>query len=293
MRKLKAVLVAVATLSLVFSACGKDKSADKNILSPTAPNLPQKLKDSGTLVIGSDIEYAPNEFFKDNAPDTPVGMDIDLGNALAKQLGLKAKFVNDTDFKGIIGALNSGRFDIIMSSMSDTKERQQSVDFIDYFTAGNSIIVQKGNPKNIKSLDDLCGQTIAVQKGTTQETDVLPPQITKCAGLNKPLNVLSFDHDTDALTQVKLGRAVANLEDSPVAGYNAKVSGGGKDFEVAGESFGAGPYGIAVPKNSSALLTLLQTALHKLISNGTYDSIMTKWGIADGVLKSAAINGGS
>jgi polar amino acid transport system substrate-binding protein len=288
MRKLKAVLVAVAVLSVVFAACGKDEK--KNVLTPASPNLPQKIKDSGVLTIGSDIEYAPNEFFKEGT-ETPIGMDIDLGNAIAKQLGVKAKFVNDTDFAGIILAMNSGRFDIIMSSMSDTKERQQSADFVDYFLAGSSILVQKGNPKGIKTLDDVCGNKVAVQKGTIQDTDILTPQVAKCAGMNKPLEVLRFEKDTDALQQVKLGRAVANFEDFPVAAYNAKTSGGGKDFEVVGQQIGSGPYGIAVPKNSP-LLQLIQTALNKLISNGTYDRILAKWNLSDGALKSGRINGG-
>jgi polar amino acid transport system substrate-binding protein len=293
MRKMRAVLVAVATLSLIFAACGSDNSDDdRNVLTPKAANLPDKIKQAGVLVIGSDIEYAPNEFYREDDPETPVGMDIDLGNAIAKELGLKAKFVNDTDFAGIIGAMNSGRFDIIMSSMSDTKERQQSADFVDYFTAGSSILVQKGNPKGIKTLDDVCGQTVAVQKGTIQDTEILAPQETKCAGLNKPLKVLRFEKDTDALQQVKLGRAVANFEDFPVAAYNAKTSGDGKDFEVVGQQIGSGPYGIAVPKNSP-LLQIIQTALNKLISNGTYDRILKKWNLTDGALKSARINGGA
>jgi polar amino acid transport system substrate-binding protein len=289
MTKMKAVLVAVATLSMVFTACGKDKSQDKDILRPAAPNLPASIKSSGELKIGSDIEYAPNEFFKENT-EIAQGMDVDLGNALAKQLGVKAKFIDDTDFAGIIGAMNSGRFDIIMSSMTDTKEREQSADLLDYFLAGSSILVQKGNPKAIKSVDDLCGQTAAVQKGTTQDLEILTPQVQKCAGLNKPLNVLRFEKDTDALQQVKLGRAVANFEDFPVAAYNAKTSGGGKDFAVVGQQIGSAPYGIAMPKNSP-LLSLLQTALQKLINNGTYDRILAKWNVSDGALKSAAANG--
>src|ERR1051325_105689 len=108
MRKMRGVLVAVATLSVVFAACGK--SSGSNDLG---------LRTAKVLTIGSDIEYAPKEFYKEGT-ETPIAMDIDLGNALAKEMGLTAKFVNDTDFAGIIGAMNSGRFDIIMSSMSDT-----------------------------------------------------------------------------------------------------------------------------------------------------------------------------
>jgi polar amino acid transport system substrate-binding protein len=258
MTKRKAVLVAIATLSLVLTACGKDKSNTDTNSSAKSP----------TLKIGSDIEYAPNEFFKEGT-EIAQGMDVDLGKALAKELGMQAKFINDTDFAGIIGAMNAGRFDIIMSSMTDTKEREQSADLLDYFIAGSSILVQKG---------------------TTQDLEILTPQVAKCAGLSKPLNVLRFEKDTDALQQVKLGRAVANFEDFPVAAYNAKTSNDGKDFEVVGQQIGSAPYGIAMPKNSP-LRTRLQTALKTLISNGTYDRILAKWSVSDGALKSAAFNG--
>jgi polar amino acid transport system substrate-binding protein len=178
--------------------------------------------------------------------------------------------------------------------MTDTKERQgQGATFVDYFTAGTSLLVQKGNPKKITSIDDLCGNSVAVQTGTTQDLEILTPQVDKCKTAGKPLNVLRFDKDTDALQQVKLGRAVANLEDSPVAAYNAKTSGGGKDFEVTGQAIGSAPYGIAIPTANNALVTLVQNALQKLMDNGEYTRILTKWGQTEGALTKARLNGGS
>jgi polar amino acid transport system substrate-binding protein len=212
---------------------------------------------------------------------------------MAGQLGVKATFVNDTDFAGIIGALKSGRFDIVMSSMNDTEERRgNGVDFVDYFIAGTSLLVKKGNPEKITSLDDLCGKTVAVQKGTTQETDSLPAAIKKCTDAKKDtIKVLAFEKDTDALQQVKIGRASAIAEDSPVAAYNAKTSGNGADFEVTGEITDVGQYGIAVPTDNTKLRDAMQAALKAIIANGTYDKILAKWGVSSGALKTAAING--
>src|SRR2546423_225565 len=146
------------------------------------------------LRVGSDIEYAPIEFYKENTKQ-PQGLDYDLAQALGKKLGATVTFVNDTDFAGIIGALKAGRFDVVMSAMNDTAERRgKGVDFIDYFRAGSSILAKKGNPEHISGLDDLCGKTVAVQKGTTQETDVLVPQQPKCTAANKPkINLLTFE----------------------------------------------------------------------------------------------------
>jgi polar amino acid transport system substrate-binding protein len=254
----------------------------------------KKATSAKVLRVGSDIEYAPIEFYKENGQD-PQGLDIDLAQALGAKLGMSVTFVNDTDFAGIIGALRAGRFDIVMSAMNDTAERRgKGVDFIDYFRAGSSILVQKGNPKQAKGLDDLCGATVAVQKGTTQDTDILTAQETKCRTAGRPLTVLRFEKDIDALQQVKNGRAVANLEDFPVAAYNAAISGGGADFDVIPQQVGAvGVYGIAVPTENSALRDKLRDALRTLIDDGSYDRILTQWNVSAGALKTAALNGGS
>ena len=168
----------------------------------------------------------------------------------------------------------------------------KGVDLVDYFNAGSSILVQKGNPKALKGVDDLCGQTVAVQKGTTQDTDILTPQEAKCRTAGKTLNVLRFEKDTDALQQVKNGRAVANLEDFPVAAYNAQTSGGGKDFDVVAGQVGTQySYGIAVPKANTQLRDAMQAALKAIIADGTYDQVLVKWNVSAGALKTAGING--
>jgi polar amino acid transport system substrate-binding protein len=252
------------------------------------------VQSSKELKIGSDIEYAPIEFYKEGTTQVE-GVDYDLAQALAAKLGVKVTFIDDTDFAGIIGALQAGRFDLIMSAMNDTADRRaKGADFIDYFTAGTSIIVQKGNPKGIKSAADFCGQTVAVQRGTVQDTDVVTPQEPKCKSAGKAMTVLRFEKDTDALEQVKNGRAVANLEDFPVAAYNAQTSGGGNDFtavDVPGIS--PGDYGIATLKKDTQLRNALQAALKAVIADGTYDQILQKWNVTAGALKTASINAGS
>jgi len=295
-------IVAVA-VALAATACGSSSKKSSSSSSATTTTvaggalfakLPASIQSSKKLNIGSDIEYAPIEFYKEGTTQVE-GVDYDLAQAMAKQLGVTVNFVDDTDFAGIIGALQAGRFDIIMSAMNDTAERRgKGVDFIDYFTAGTSILVAKGNPKGIQNVNDLCGNTVAVQKGTVQDTDILTPQVAKCKTMNKPLNVLRFEKDTDALQQVKNGRAVANLEDFPVAAYNAQTSGGGNDFQAIDvPGIGPGSYGIAVPTKNTQLRDALQAALKAVIADGTYDQILQKWNVTAGALKTAAINGGS
>jgi polar amino acid transport system substrate-binding protein len=300
-RKFTIVTVAAALIASA-AACGSSAKSGSSGGTTTAPagsaalfsKLPASIQASKQIKVGSDIEYAPIEFFKVGTQQTQ-GVDYDLGQALGQKLGVKVTFIDDTDFAGIIGALQAGRFDIIMSAMNDTAARRaKGADFIDYFTAGTSILVQKGNPKGIKTLDDLCGQTVAVQKGTVQDTDLLTPQVAKCKSTAKPLNVLRFEKDTDALQQVKNGRAIANLEDFPVAAYNARTSGGGNDFEAVDvPGIGPGDYGIAVLKSNTTLRDAVQAALKAVIADGTYDQILAKWNVTAGALKTAAINAGT
>jgi polar amino acid transport system substrate-binding protein len=300
-RKLAALGLALAMATTLVACSSSSKPASSNTTPTTPPGganlftkLPSAIQSSKVIKVGSDIEYPPIEFFKENTTQVE-GLDYDLAQAMGAKLGVKFKFINDTDFAGIIGAMQAGRFDIIMSAMNDTAERRaHGADFIDYFTAGTSIIVQKGNPKGIKTPDDFCGKTVAVQKGTVQDTDILTPQVTKCKDAKKPLNVLRFEKDTDALQQVKNGRAVANLEDFPVAAYNAKVSGGGNDFQAVNvPGIGPGSYGIAVLKTNTQLRDALQAALKAVIADGTYDQILTKWDVTAGALKTAPINEGA
>ncbi|MEY2468817.1 MAG: polar amino acid transport system substrate-binding protein [Actinomycetota bacterium] len=291
--RLKVLIIAMLIGAMTLTACGDDDNSPGTKLTALGEKLPNSIKQSGVIRVGSDIEYPPIEFFKEGTKEVQ-GVDWDLAQAMGKELGVTFKFTNDTDFAGIIGAMNSGRFDIIMSAMNDTAERRgQGVDFIDYFLAGTSMIVKKGNPSKIETVDDLCGETVSVQKGTFQETDILTPQVAKCQTAGKPLNLLSFEKDADALQQVKTGRSVANLEDFPVAAYNALISGGGNDFEVVGDQLEVGRYGIAVPASNTALREALRAALRAIIKSGEYDHIMEKWNVAKGALKTAELNGGS
>ena len=293
--------LSIAVLALLLAAgaaCGDDDDTPSGGGDTTKTTtaltklLPADIVEAGEIKVGSDIAYPPVEFFKEGTEEAQ-GIDIDIANALGEQLGVGFRFINDSDFAGIISALKAGRYDIVMSAMNDTEERRgQGIDFIDYFTAGTGILVAKGNPQKITGLGDLCGKAVAVQQGTVQETETLPAESKKCTDAGKgKIDVLAFEADPDALQQVKIGRAVAIVEDSPVASYNAKTSGGGADFETVGEIIDVGSYGIAVPSDNTELRDALQAALKAIIADGTYDKILEKWGVTNGALKTATING--
>ncbi|MFB7247817.1 atrA protein [Streptomyces populi] len=295
--------------ALILTGCGDqtDKSSgtsDSDTASAAAPladKLPADIKKAGVVKIGSDIAYPPVEYMESGKA---VGIDPDIADALGKQLGVKFEFQNGK-FDQLIVGLQSKRFNAVMSAMSDTKDRQNGIDsdtgkkagngidFVDYFTAGTSILVQKGNPKGVKSLDDLCGQVVALQKGTTSE-GIAKAQSEKCKKDGKKgITLQTFDTDPEALLRLKQGASVADLNDFPVAAYNAKTSGGGKDFEVTGEQIEAGPYGIGVAKESTQLRDAIQAAMNEIIKNGDYAKILEKWNVKDGAVTEAKINGGS
>ncbi len=285
-----AILAAVA---LALTGCGSSTSTPSvskvtTATAPLAKLLPQAVRDKGSLAVGSDVAYAPVEFF-DKDGKTIIGIDADMAKAIGGQLGVTLKLENGT-FDGLITSLKSKRIDLIMSAMSDTKKRQAEIDFVDYFNAGTSILVKKGNPEGIKTLDDFCGKTIALQRGTTQD-DVAKAQQAKCKKAGKALKVLKFDRDTEALLQLKQGRAVADMNDFPVAAYTTQQAS--DSYEVVGEQIAAGPYGIGIRKEDSQVRDALQKAVQALITNGEYKKILDKWKVAQGAVTTATVNGGS
>ncbi|MFC4464384.1 ABC transporter substrate-binding protein [Streptomyces xiangluensis] len=267
--------------------------------APLADKLPKEIRDAGVIKVGSDIAYAPVEF-KDSSGKT-VGIDPDVAAAMGKQLGVTFEFENGT-FDTLITGLRSDRYDIAMSAMTDTKDRQEGVDsdtgkkvgegvdFVDYFTAGVSIYTKKGDDQGIKTWSDLCGKKIVLQRGTVSE-DLAKAEAKKCTG-GKTITIEAFDNDQQAQTRLRAGGADAGSSDFPVAAYAVKTSGGGNDFQLVGEQVEAAPYGIAVAKDQTELRDALKAALDAVIANGEYDKIIKKWGVEDGAVKEATINGG-
>ncbi|MEU6539556.1 ABC transporter substrate-binding protein [Streptomyces sp. NPDC047000] len=306
--RLAAVGAIAVAGALLLTACGdqtdkggSSSGSSSSASAPLAAKLPADIRKAGVIKVGSDIAYPPVEYMQGGKA---VGIDPDIADALGKQLGVKFQFQNGK-FDELIVGLQANRFNIIMSAMNDTKDRQNGVnsdtgkkagtgvDFVDYFTAGTSILVQKGNPKGIKSLDDLCGKVVALQRGTTSE-GIAKAQNTKCTkDGKKAITLQTFDTDPEALLRLKQGASVADLNDFPVAAYNAKTSGGGKDFEVVGDQIEAGPYGIATGKENTQLRDALQAAVGAIIKNGDYQKILEKWNVTDGAVTEAKTNGGS
>ncbi|MGC2131086.1 MAG: transporter substrate-binding domain-containing protein, partial [Candidatus Aquilonibacter sp.] len=121
------------------------------------------------LKVGSDVSYAPLEFY--GPGHRMQGFDVDLAQALAKQLGEPVVMSNYT-FDGLLHAVRMGTFDVGISAISDTRAREAQVDFVDYLLAGSGMLVPAGNPKHIFDVSGLCGLRVDVQRGTSQETEL-------------------------------------------------------------------------------------------------------------------------
>ncbi|MBS2962691.1 ABC transporter substrate-binding protein [Actinocrinis puniceicyclus] len=287
---LAAALLAAGCASNPASSTGSGSGSSASASTGSDPKslVPADIKSKGTLIVATDASYAPNEFF-DTDGKTIIGMDADLAQALGQELGLKVTVQNVT-FDSIIAGLAANKYDLGMSSFTDTKEREKTVDFVTYFSAGSSLMVKAGNPEGLKPNDvSLCGKTIAVEKGTIQESTDVPADTKTCTAAGKPaVKDLSFDDQNGANLALDSGRADGVLADSPVAAYAAKQSNG--KFVITGQPYGTAPYGIAIPKGNGMAPAVL-AALKVLMTNGSYTQILTKWGIQDGAITNPVIDG--
>lgn len=281
----------VAVAALMLTGC-VDNSTDTPTSGGDTPAvgvdaaavalLPDDIKSSGKLVIGIDATYAPNEY-KDDAGN-PIGWDVDLGTAMAAKLGLKPDY-QIASFDKIIPSVTGGTYDIGLSSFTDNAEREKSVDFVNYYNAGIQWAQQLG--KNVDQAN-ACGLTVAVQATTVEETDELPAKSKACTDAGKAaINILKFDKQDEATNALVLGRADAMSADSPITQY--AVSQQSDKIELAGEPFDVAPYGIAVNKGSQ-LAKAVQAALQSMMDDGSYKTILDKWGVYSGAVSKITIN---
>jgi polar amino acid transport system substrate-binding protein len=203
-------------------------------------------------------------------------------------MGVDWKFVN-ASFDTIIPGLQSGKYDVGMSSFSVTPERLKVVDFVSYFTAGTSFYVKAQGGPTINSLADLCGHSVGVERGTTQADDATA-QSAKCKQAGKAaVSVHVYPDQNAANLAIQSGRQQVGMADSPVAAYIVKQSNG--KFQLTGKSYNTAPYGIAIPKNSGLAQPVL-AGIKALIADGTYKKILDYWDLSDGAISNPTINGG-
>jgi polar amino acid transport system substrate-binding protein len=298
MRKLLAAVGAAALVLVVLAGCGSSSSSSSSSSSASTSTgassanaslvaqVPAAIKSKGTLNVATEAQYAPNEFIAPNG-HTVIGMDAELMEAIGGVLGLKVNLVN-SDFETIIPGLAAGRYDLGASSFTDTKEREKTVDFVDYFEAGISFYAKSSSNPGVETVADLCGKTVAVEKGTVEQEEA-EKQSKKCSAEDKKsVSTLSFPGQNAVNLAVSSGRAELGMADSPVADYQVKQSNGA--FKLIGKEYEVAPYGFAIPKKSGMTQPVLG-ALKAMIADGTYSKILAKWGLQSGAIKEPKVNG--
>jgi len=291
------LLVLVLGLGLVVAACGDDGTgggstettagAAATVDEALAAKVPDAIKSDGKIVIGTDSSYPPNEFL-DTDGKTVVGWDVDLFNAVAAKLGLKTEYQSAV-FDAIIPGVQSGKYEAGVSSFTINDERKQQVNMVSYFNAGTQWGTKTGNPTGVQP-DDACGKKVAVQTNTVQDTDDLSSKRQDaCKSAGKPaITIDRYQRQDQATAAVVSGKDDAMLADSPVLAYAVKQTNG--QLELLGDIYDAAPYGYVVEKDQTEFAQAVADAVQALITDGTYKTILDKWGVQGGAIDNPAAN---
>jgi len=291
-----ALLGLVLAVALVAAGCGNKSDSGGGSTGTTtaapavdealAAKVPAAVKSDGKLVIGTDPTYAPNEFL-DTDGKTVIGFDVDLFNAVAAKLGLKTEWP-PAKFDAIIPGVESGKYEIGVSSFTINPERKQQVNMVSYFSAGTQWGTKKGNPTGIQP-DDACGKKVAVQTNTVQDTEDMPKREKACTSAGKPsITIDRYQDQGQATAAVVSGKDDAMLADSPVVAYAVKQTNG--QLELLGDIYDSAPYGYVIVKDQTEFAQAVADAVKALITDGTYKTILDKWGVQAGAIDNPAVN---
>ncbi len=263
-------------LALVLVGCG-GTSTSSGTSSKVSVTPPTSLIKSGTLTDCVDIEYSPMEFFSSASvtdPNQAVGFDVEGARAVAKAFGLQLQIKN-TGFDALIPDLTAGRCDIVWTALFVSQKRLAVADAVPYMATGHVVMVPKGNPKNIKTLDDLCGKKVSIQTGGVVEQRI-NEQNKACTDAGKPaIQIAGYPKVADEFQQIVVGRVDAVWEtDTAVSDWMIKYPG---KYQVGYAAPKTDSYGIYFQKNKPDLQTALSAALKALKGDGTLSTLAKKY----------------
>ncbi len=296
-----ALLVAtLAAVGATLTACGSSSSSSTAAsASPAAATLPAgadaklnamlpaDVKSSGVITAALNAEYPPYEYVGTDGK-TLEGIDPDLMAATSKLLGVKIKMVN-IPWSSVLPGVQSGRYPLAWSDATDLKSRQKTMDILDYVRQGHNFLFKAGGTP-INTIADAAGKTIAVNQGS-DAVGYVESLSKQLVGQGKKAIVMkTFPTQDTAVLAVKSGRVDAMVASTEGNAWAASKSNGA--LMTGGPVSFTGVSGIVFPKNSP-LLQPIKAALEQLRANGTYDSIMTKWGLKENEVPQFTVNGGT
>jgi polar amino acid transport system substrate-binding protein len=251
--------------------------------------VPQDLRSRGTLTVGSQQTFPPVEFKKPD--ETKVtGVSADLLAEIAKRLGLELEYIHG-EYASLIPGLEAKRFDMASGGISDTVEREQAVDFVNYMMSGGSILVRAAGEAKYKTIADFCGKTVAMLLGSNTIMKALDAANKDCQAAGKEtFTVEQLPSAPDARAQLDLGRVDGYLGDFPALVYFVTNAPG--NYAVVGGNYILTPYitSWAFSKENTGLRDAVQKVMQEMLKDGTYTALLKKWGLEGGALPEITIN---
>jgi len=279
-----------AALAVMIGACSSSSSSSFSSAAGTAAqssapffkDLPPSIRKSGVLIVGTSVAFPPYDY-NTAGSNTVIGFEPDLDKAMAALLGVRLRFVV-VGFPELIPGVQDKRFDVAVDGIADTRARQKVVNFVDYANVGQVILAPTAKAGGVTNLLDLCGHTLAYAAGTFGQ-QLANDVTTLCAKAHEPApSKTAFPDAPSIQLALESGRISYELEDTPTAGYDAKVSKGRISAIAVPSSqamgdFASGLEGVVVPKDQPQLAKAIQEALTRMLQDGTYMSILEKWGV--------------
>ena len=275
----------VKTVSVTIEGVGA-VTTDANL----AKKVPGDVRDRGTLTVATNAPYEPFIDFKtEGRTDEFKGLDYDLFMAASARLGIKATF-SQQPFDGLVPGLQAAKYDAIAGGITDKKERQQVATFVDYSASGTGFLVKTGNPLAVKTVADLCGRKVAVQKASNQAKNLAEYSRSSCAG--KAVEVKEYPENPQAVQALIAGNVEVvaatkvNLVDiAPTLTGKADLV----EDPSAPNGWLASPNGFGFLKAQTELAQAYQAAVQSLIDDGTYSKILAQWKQESIAVKTATI----
>jgi polar amino acid transport system substrate-binding protein len=252
----------------------------------SAAGLPDRIVARGSLIFGIVPNYPPMEF-RDPASNALTGFDVDLGEAVARKLGVKVQW-QETAFEQMLPAVGTGRVDAIVSGMSDLASRHDAASFVDYLRSGPQFFALAGRAAEFADMQALCGKAVGASRRTSFPKEIGDWSAAHCG--DKAIAFVGTEGSADARTQLRQGRIDAAVQGNETLSY---VMGQEPNaYALIGAPIGAQLTGIAVAKDDAALQNAIAGAIDGLIADGSYKALLDKWRLSSNGIEKASINAG-
>jgi polar amino acid transport system substrate-binding protein len=246
-----------------------------------------KVKQAGKLVIATMPNYPPITY-KDPATNKLTGFDIELGEAVAAELGVKVEW-QEIQFAQMLPSLQTERVDTALAGMSDTPARREVVDFVDYMRSGTQFYTGARQAATIKASTDLCGKKVGASRSTNNPQRIAEWSAANCEAKGKPaIEVIGTEGSVDARNQLKTLRIDASVQGNETLPYFQNMEP--NTYVLLGEPLTEEITGLPVLKSKVELRDGIKAAMENLVKNGTYAKLLDKYGLARNGVQEIKIN---